>query len=153
MELAQTLTEAVAGEIDPKAWVEQVLNAVLHLWKAVETEERGCFLRGWCYGALYGALDMGEPRLPNFSGSLGGPEQDDLDRAKWLEGVSQAGTDLADGTAGVALRNKILLRIAVDGGHPGTTLRRTWQAACDAADDQALAQAYDALSWPEPIGA
>src|SRR5260370_3044814 len=96
---------------------------------------------------------MGAPREPTFGGSEGGPEQDDVDRKAWRDGVAAAQTELADGTSGTALRNRVLLQIAHDGSQPGTTVTELWQASCDQTGDEALKQAYENLSWPQPTGA
>ncbi len=119
--------------------------------KAMETEERGCGLRGWCYSVLYGALDMGSPPEPTFQGSLGGEDQDGLDRTSWREGVSSGLQSLSNGADGVFLSNKLILR--AHDGDPAETLNRLWQAACAQGEDAMLVKAYPTLSWPEPTGA
>jgi hypothetical protein len=126
---------------------------IVQVVKALETEERGCEYRGWCYGVLYGALNMGSPPEPTFANSLGGPDQDVLDRNSWRSGVATATKQLADGAAGNALRNRLLFQVAVNGGDARTTLQALYQAACDQSDDWQLAKGYDHLNWPEPVGA
>jgi hypothetical protein len=152
-ELIETAIDAVRGEVDPTSWVGRIIDAVLEVVTALETEERGCFLRSWCYTLVYVALDMGVPPTPNFAGSLGGPEQDELDRQAWTDGVAEAQEKLQYGADGVAIRNKVLIQLAIDGGYPQTTLQKLWQAACASSEDDELAAAYDSLSWPEPTGA
>lgn len=152
-ELVEAAADSVRGAVDPVEWVGQVINAILEVVRALETPERGCFLRGWCYTLLYGALDMGEPPEPAFAGHYGGPDQDELNRVAWWEGVAKARADLNDGESGNAMRNKILIQVALNGGDATTTLRKMWSSACAPSDDWQLAAAYDHLSWPEPIGA
>lgn len=152
-ELVETAIDAVSGAVNPADWAGQVLNAVLEVIQALQTEERGCFLRGWSYGVLYGALDLGRPPEPAFSGSLAGAEQDEIDRQAWNEGADRAAADLADPESGGKVRNRALIQVAIDGGDPTTTLRKLWAAACANTDDWQLAAAYDQLSWPDPIGA
>jgi hypothetical protein len=152
-ELLDTLREALEGEISPAGWATKIVEAILEVAKALETEERGCEVRGWCYAVLYGALDMGVPPEPTFAGSLQGPEQDQLNLEYWREGVMTAQNQLQAGTDGVALRNRLLLRVAVDGGDPARTVTTLWLAACAKTADKELADAYPALSWPQPIGA
>jgi hypothetical protein len=153
MGLMDAFTEALEGEINPLELVKMVFEMGLQGVKAMATEQRGGELRGWCYGVLYGALDMGSPPEPTFRGSLQGPDQDELDRSSWREGVSAAQHQLADGKEGRALRNKVLLRVARDGGQPATTLNAMWQATCEKTEDTQLARAYPNLSWPQPTGA
>jgi hypothetical protein len=152
-EALKAFTETLEGEIDPASWAQQALESIIQVIKALETEERGCQLRGWCYGVLYGALGMGTPPEPAFSGSLQGPDQDELDRTAWQDGVAAAEQELKQGQDGISLRNKILLRIANDGNQPATTLTTLWHAACESTDDRQLSEAYPSLSWPQPTGA
>lgn len=153
LELVKTFGETLAGEVSPVGWVMQWIEAVLQVVKAMETEERGCKLRGWCYAVLYGALDMGIPPEPTFSGSLGGTDQDELDKSSWRDGVAAAQRQLANGKNGVMLRNRVLLRVARDGGQPATTLNAMWLATCEKTEDSQLAKAYPSLDWPQPTGA
>jgi hypothetical protein len=150
-ELADSAADGIRGVVEPENWAGQIADAILEVVQALEIEERGCALRGWCYGLLYGALDLGEPPAPAFAGSLRGPQQDELDRVAWAEGVARAATDLADGIDGVAARNKLLLQVAIDGGDAATTLRRIWQAVCRVTGDWQLSSAYDRLSWPADL--
>jgi hypothetical protein len=152
--LVETFADALKGEIDPVEWVIKWIEMVLQVAKALETEERGCYYRGWCYAVLYSALDMSTPAQPTFANSLQGPRQDDLDRQSWDRGVGAANFQLADGTAGTGLRNRVLLRVAATGASPLTTLRDMYQTACDHSGDSALRQGYeDILTWPDPLGA
>jgi len=153
--LVDTLKEAIEGEIDPAEWVKMWFEMVLAVIKALETEERGAYYRGWCYTVLYGALDMGTPPEPTFSGSLRGADQDDLDRQGWRDGVDAATSQLADGASGTGLRNRVLLRVARNGSaNPQPTLREMYVAACEHTDDKDLRRAYeDILGWPQPTGA
>jgi hypothetical protein len=151
--LVQTLTEAIEGELDPAEWVKAWFEMVIQVIKALETEERGCYMRAWCYTALYSALDMGTPPEPGFQNSLQGPDQDALDKQNWDAGVTRATQQMGDGVNGVKLRNRILLRVAKDANQPNVTLDALWHAACEHTDDRQLAQAYDHLGWPDPTGA
>jgi len=152
--LAGDAGEAALAAIEPLSGILLVIQLFTEVIKATETEEYGCQLRGWCYAVLYGALGMGTPPEPAFQGSLQGPDQDQLDQQWWDQGVAQGQQDLANGTDGVALSNKLLLRVARD-GNPATTLTGLWQASCAKADvgGQQLAEAYPNLGWPQPTGA
>jgi hypothetical protein len=147
--------EAVLGAIEPVNVILLAIELFTQVIKATETEEHGCKMRGWCYAALYGALNMGTPPEPTFQGSLAGPEQDQLDQQWWDQGVAEGQQDLANGTNGVTLSNKLLLRVAYDGNNPATTLNGLWQACCaqSEVDGQQLAAAYPSLNWPQPTGA
>ena len=154
LSLIEAFKDALEGDISPAEWVAKWMDMVLEVVKAVETEERGCYYRGWCYGVLYAVLGMGTPPEPTFSGSLQGPDQDALDQQYWKRGVAAAADQLASGSNGVGLRNRALLRIAADGGDPAITLKEMYVAACDHTDDQQLKEAYaDILSWPQATGA
>ena len=152
--LAGDAGEAALTAIEPLSGILLTVQLFVEVIKATETEEHGCQLRGWCYAVLYGALGMGTPPEPTFQGSLQGPDQDQLDQQWWDQGVTQGQQDLANGTAGVALSNKLLLRVAHDGA-PATTVTALWQACCaqSETDGQQLAQAYPSLDWPQPTGA
>ncbi len=151
--LIDTLKDAIEGELDPAEWVKKWVEMVIQVIKAMETEERGAYMRGWCYTVLYSALDMGVPPEPRFANSLRGPDQDALDQQYWDQGVSEGTTQMSNAQDGVKLRNRVLLRIAQDGNQPNVTLDALWQAACAHTDDHLLAQAYEHLSWPGPTGA
>jgi hypothetical protein len=150
--LAGDAGETLLGAIEPVGAILDVIEMIWETLKAMATEERGCRKRAWCYTVLYGALDLGAPPEPSFQGSLQGPDQDRLDQEAWNEGVSDGQQDLSNGASGVALRNKLLLRVAHD-GDPSTTLNALWQVACQKDDDTQLAQAYPSLNWPQPTGA
>jgi len=152
--LAGDAGEAALEAIEPVNAILLTIELFTEVIKATQTEEHGCQLRGWCYTVLYGALGMGTPPTPTFQGSLQGSDQDQLDQQWWGQGVAQGQQDLANGTDGVALSNKLLLRVAHD-GDPVTTLNALWQASCAKSDvdGQQLAQAYSNLNWPQPTGA
>lgn len=137
--------EAVADGIEPIGAILMVVGMVWNTIKAMETEERGCGMRGWCYGIMYAAMDMGVPGA-NCSGSLQGDDQDQLDNQAFNEGASEGAGQGED----VTIRNRLLLRIAKD-GDPATTLTALWQNACEKADESQLADAYSALPWPGPL--
>lgn len=142
--------EILADAIEPVAGVLAVIEMFWDTLTALETEERGCGRRGWCYAVMYGALDMGSPPEPTFQGSLQGPDQDTLDQQAWEQGVADGQQALQNDTDGVVLRNKLLLRAAHD-TDPAVTLNALWQAACAKADDTELARAFDHLPWPTPV--
>src|SRR5215471_1972223 len=119
-----------------------VANAI----KAMETEERGAGYRGTADGTVYGALGKGTPSA-TCSGSLGGEDQDKLDQDAFDKGAREAASSMSDTVS----RNRVLVRIAKDGGDPGVTVNRLYQALCASSDDRQLAQAYSSLSWPDPI--
>ena len=150
--LAGEAGELALEAIEPLSAVLVTVELFTNVIHAMETEERGCSMRGWCYAMLYGALEMGAPPEPTFQGSLAGPDQDQLDKQGWDQGVSEGQQELASGTEGVALSNKLLLRVARD-GNPATTVNALWQASCAKSGDHQLAQAYPNLSWPQPTGA
>lgn len=150
--LAGDAGELALEAIEPVSVVLLAIELFTKVIQAMETEERGCSMRGWCYGVLYGALNIGSLPEPTFQGSLGGPDQDQLDQQAWDEGVTEAQQELASGADGVALSNKLLLRVAHD-GDPATTVNGLWQACCAKTDDTQLAAAYPNLSWPQPTGA
>jgi hypothetical protein len=144
--------EIVLTAIEPVSALLLTIEMFWETLRAMETEERGCGRRAWCYTILYAALNMGTPPEPTFTGSLAGEDQDRLDKQAWDEGVNDGQRALTNGATGVALRNKVLLRVAHD-GDPAATLNGLWHAACAAADDSQLAAAYSSLSWPQPTGA
>lgn len=150
--LAGDAGELALTAIEPLSGLLLTIELFTNVIRAMETEERGCSMRGWCYSVLYGALSMGTPPEPTFQGSLGGPEQDQLDQQGWDQGVAEGLRELANGAEGVALSNKLLLRVAHD-GDPATTLNAIWQASCAQSGDSQLAQAYPNLGWPQPTGA
>lgn len=155
-ELTIAFGEALKGELSPLSWFSQWLKMVLAVIKAVETEERGVAMRSWCYTVTYDALGMGPPPEPSFSGSLGGADQDALDKQWWGSARTQAEEQLADGQNGVALRNRVMLLIAKCGGAPASAVTELWAAACRSSGDDGnagLLAAYPTLSWPEPTGA
>jgi hypothetical protein len=150
--LAGDAAEVALGAIEPVSGILLVVELFTNVIKAMETEERGCSMRGWCYAVLYGALNMGTPPEPTFQGSLQGPGQDQLDKQAWDQGVADGQQELANGADGVALSNKVLLLVAHD-GDPAKALNDLWQACCAKSGDSQLAQAYSNLIWPQPTGA
>lgn len=138
--------ESVSEGIEPVGAILMVIGMVWNTIKAMETEERGCGMRGWCYGIMYAAMDMGTPS-GNCSGSLQGDDQDTLDNQAFNQGAADGAAQGAD----PKVRNRLLLRIAKDGGDPGTTLSALWQNACENAEESQLAEAYGSLPWPGPL--
>jgi hypothetical protein len=155
-ELADAFSEALKGELSPASWFIQPLKMLLEVIKAIETEERGAAMRSWCYTVVYDAMGMGQPPEPTFSGSLGGADQDALDQKWWDDARSRAQEQLADGQAGTALRNQVMLLIAKCGGDPASAVTELWAASCRRSGDDGnagLLAAYPNLSWPQPTGA
>lgn len=155
-ELAIAFREALKGELSPINWFTQWVKMVLAVVNALETEERGAAMRSWCYTVTYDAMGMGIPPEPTFSGSLQGPDQDALDMKWWDDARKQAEEQLADGTSGVALRNRVTLLVAKCGGNPATAVNELWAAACRNSGDDGnagLLAAYPNLSWPQTTGA
>ena len=155
-EMAGALGEALEGDLSPASWFIQPLKALLEVINAIETEQRGARMRSWCYTVVYDAMGMGDPPEPAFHGSDQGAEQDAIDKDWWDKARDRAHEQLADGQAGVALRNQVLLLIAKCGGNPGTAVTELWAAACRKSGDDGgagLLAVYDTLGWPEPTGA
>lgn len=155
-ELASAFGEALKGELSPITWFTQPVKMLLAVINATQTEERGAAMRSWCYTVTYDALEMGTPPEPTFTGSLGGADQDALDRQWWNDARKEAEEQLADGKKGTALRNRVLLLIAKCGGDPASAVTELWAAACKQSGDDGkagLLAAYPNLSWPEPTGA
>jgi hypothetical protein len=155
-ELAMAFGEGLKGELSPANWFMQSMKMLLAVIKAIETEERGAAMRSWCYTMVYDAMGMGSTPEPAFSGSLGGPDQDALDQKWWDDARTEAEKQLADGTAGVALRNRVTLVIAKCGGDASAAVTELWAAACRKSGDDGnagLLAAFPQLSWPEPTGA
>ncbi len=139
--------EALAPWAEPVGGVLAVVTSVIETIKAMETEERGAGYRGTAYGLVYGALGMGTPSA-TCSGSLGGPDQDKLDQDAFNKGASEGA---AKGAGDPVTHNRILVRIAKDGGDPAPTVNALYQALCAISDDNQLAQAYSSLGWPTPV--
>ncbi|MFD3430971.1 hypothetical protein [Nocardia fluminea] len=155
-EMASALAEALEVDLSPVNWFLVPLKQLLAVITAIETEERGVAMRAWCYTTTYDAMGMGSPPVPTFSGSLGGADQDDLNRQWWNDARKQAADQLVDGQDGVALHNRVMLLIAKCGGDPSVAVTELWAAACRRSGDDGhagLLAAYPRLSWPDPTGA
>lgn len=146
IEIFGVLPETLAVWVEPIGGVLEVIEMVTNVIKAMETEERGAGYRGTAYGTVYGALGKGTPSA-TCSGSLGGEDQDKLDQAAFDKGASEAASRMSDTVS----RNRVLVRIAKDGGDPRVTVNNIYQALCANSDDDQLAKAYSSLSWPDPI--
>ena len=146
LEIFGQLPETLGAWVEPIGGVLQVITAVINVIKAMETEERGAGYRGTAYGLVYGALAMGAPSA-TCSGSLQGADQDTLDQQAFDQGASEAAGQMSDTVS----RNRVLVRIAKDGGDPSVTVNGLYQALCAGSDDTQLAQAYSSLSWPNPV--
>lgn len=144
--------DALEGIENPVEWFKIPLQVALAGWHALETKQRGCYMRGWAYAVMYRVTGLGAPPEPVFTGGI---QQDaeiaELDLQAWREGVA-AGQEQIDGDA--AFRNRLMFRFVVDNRAPLATLKALYTAACDATDDWQLKKTYiDILGWPEPTGA
>lgn len=146
MEIFGKFPESLAPWVEPIGGVIDVIEMVINVIKAMETEERGAGYRGAAYGTVYAALGMGTPSA-TCSGSLMGADQDRLDQEAFDKAASEAAATMSDAVS----RNRVLVRIAKDGGDPGTTVNNIYQALCASSDDSQLAQAYASLPWPGPV--
>ena len=146
LEIFGQLPESLGAWVEPVGGVLQVITMVVNVIKALETEERGAGYRGTAYGLVYGALGMGTPSA-TCSGSLQGADQDKLDQDAFDKGASEAASSMGDTVS----RNRVLVRIAKDGGDAGVTVNSLYQALCTSSDDKDLARAYSSLPWPNPV--
>ncbi len=145
LEIFGTLPESLGAWVEPVGGVLQIVSMVVNTLEALETEERGAGYRGTAYGLVYGALGMGTPSA-TCAGSLKGADQDKLDQDAFDKGASQAASSMSDTVS----RNRVLVRIAKDGGDPSITVNSLYQALCGS-DDKELAAAYSSLPWPNPV--
>jgi hypothetical protein len=118
------------------------------VWKALEAANRAYATAGYCYGLMYGALDLEGPDYPAGTYSLDNDETIAIKKEKFAEGVSQARTELAAGADGVLLRNKILLRTAARNSDPAVVIDEIWQACCRATENEFYAS-HLRLMWPD----
>src|SRR5690242_11647590 len=88
-EIFGVLPEALGAWVEPVSGVVMVVEMVINVIKAMETEERGAGHRGTAYGMMYGALGMGVPQH-TCQGSDQGPDQDKLDTDAWNKGATEA---------------------------------------------------------------
>jgi hypothetical protein len=146
LEIFGTLPESLGAWVEPVGGVLQVISMVTNTIQALEVEERGAGYRGTAYGLVYGALGMGTPSA-TCSGSGQGAGQDQLDQAAFDKGASDAASSMGD----IVSRNRVLVRIAKDGGDPRISVNTLYQALCASSDDGPLAQAYSSLPWPAPV--
>lgn len=149
----ELLGDTATGELSPVGWFTEVVGAGLHVLAALETRQRGCRRRGWCYASVYGALGMGAPDDPPFAPGHVDTDEDALDLAAWREGVAHAAAQLtAPGTEGPRFRNRVLMEIARLGADPRAAVQSLWDTACDhyPDGDGALKAAYAHLPWPAP---
>jgi hypothetical protein len=144
MEIFGLLGETLGPWVSPVGWLLEFAEMIIHMVQAFETEQRGAGYRGTSYGMLYGALGMGTPSHTCESDQ--GDDQTKLDQDSWDKGASEGMSKMGD----TASRNRVMVRIAYDGGHPQTTLNYIFQALCKSSDDDILAKAYDSLPWPGP---
>lgn len=150
--LFDAFRDALEGVEDPVVWFKAPVQMALAVWRALETEQRGCYMRGWSYAIVYRVVGQGDPPEPTFQGGiLQDAEVADLDRQAWRDGVAAGHQQLE---ADAAFRNKVMFRFIADNRAPVATVRALYVAACDAGDDWQLKAAYaDILGWPEPTGA
>jgi hypothetical protein len=117
------------------------------VWKALEAANRAYATAGYCYGLMYGALDLGTPEYPAGTYSLDSEETIAVKREKFADGIKQAQAELDDGANGVLLRNKILLRTAAKNSDPNAAIDEIWQASCRKTDNEFYA-GHLRLMWP-----
>lgn len=144
-EIFGKVPEALGAWVEPIGGIITVIDMIINVIKALETEERGAGYRGTAYGTVYGALGMGTPSV-TCSGSLQGHDRDELDQKAFDQGASESASLMSNAVN----KNRVLVRIAVD-GDPGTTVNKIYQQLCADSDDHQLAQAYENLSWPGPV--
>lgn len=134
--------------LEPINAVLAPIGLAVAVWHSLEASVRAYGTMGYSYGLAYGALDMGEPGYPKGAFSLDSDETIRDKKASFAAGTGKASEQLGDGYAGVALRNRILLRTAFLGEQPASTLNEIWRAGCENAGDDFYAQHF-VLVWPE----
>jgi hypothetical protein len=91
---------------------------------------------------------MGDPGYPEGPNSLDSEETLRDKKASFAQGTKTAAAQLGDGAAGVALKNRILVRSAYLQNDPGKTVNETWRAACADAGDDFYGDKF-ILRWPD----
>ncbi|MGT2477601.1 hypothetical protein [Paraburkholderia terrae] len=140
--------ECVAAFIEPINALLLPIAMASQVWKALEASVRAYSRMGYCYGLMYGALDMDAPRYPEGAYSLDSEETIRDKQAGFSQGANKASMDLSDGQSGVALRNRILIRTAYLSSDPHQTLNEIWKVLCENEEDNFYATQF-ALRWPE----
>jgi hypothetical protein len=107
----------------------------------------GC--AGTSYGLIVGASGQGSTAYPAGGYSIEDDETVQLKQKSWSDGVSDAQSKLGDGQNGVALKNKIMLRIAQNGGSPEPVLQETWVELCKSCDIETPYADQMCLLWPQ----
>ncbi|MDN7177206.1 hypothetical protein M0D69_04110 [Caballeronia sp. SEWSISQ10-4 2] len=152
-----TLLEAAAIVADAETMLVFVepINAVampvamaIEVWRALEASVRAYSTMAYCYGLMYGALDMGKPKYPEGAYSLDSAETIRDKQAAFEDGIAKASAHLSNGSAGVALRNHVLIRTAFLNSDPHATLNEIWKVLCESEGDDFYAKQF-ALRWPE----
>jgi hypothetical protein len=151
-----TLTEAAAiiAEAEVVLVFLEPINALLmpitmaiELWHSLEASVRAYGTMGYCYGLMYGALDMSQPSYPEGAHSLDSEATMRDKQASFGDGARKAAEQLGDGSTGVALRNRILVRTAALNSDPSATLNELWRVVCSGSGDDFYAEKL-ALLWP-----
>jgi hypothetical protein len=143
--LAGPAAEGVVSAIEPFSGIIGIIEMVAETLKAMETEERGAGYRGTAYASVYAALghSLGAPS----GGSSLNEDQTKLDHEAWDKAVSGANSQMSDQKN----KNRMLLRIAKDGGDGSATIQNIYNHLCDNSGDGDLEQAYSSLSFGSPI--
>ncbi len=137
---------ALAEWAGPISAIVGVIEMIYETIKASGEEQQGAGYRGIAYGTVWAALDMGVPHH-TCSGSTKGPEEDQLDTDAWNKGAGEAAAKVQSDPVA---RNRVVIRIAHEGGDPGRTVNAIFQELCVKGDNHLLAQLYPSLSWPGP---
>lgn len=140
--------EAVLAIADPLDGVFAVAIAVLEVYRAMDSDPRAYGTAGYCYGIMYGALDMGEPPYPQGAYSLDSDSAVQTKQQRFADGAGKAAAELGNGTDGTVLRNRVLLRTAYLSRDPTATLDELWTISCRHVDNDFYAD-HMRLSWPE----
>lgn len=140
--------EGVLVYIEPFNGVLMPITMAVDAWRALEASVRAYGTMGYSYGLMYGALDQGQLAYPEGPYSLDSEETIRDKKASFTQGVSKAAEQLAAGTDGTALRNRILIRTAYLNSDPHATLNEIWKVACADAGDGFYAEKFQ-LDWPQ----
>ncbi|GGV07119.1 hypothetical protein GCM10010260_50980 [Streptomyces filipinensis] len=140
--------EGALALVEPVNAMFAPISMALEIWHALDSAPRAYGTMGYCYGLMYGALDMGGPVYPQGPYSLDSPETVQEKQTRFAEGVRTAAGQLTDGASGSALRNRVLLRTAYLGSDPRRTLNEIWVTACRKNDDEFYAD-HLTLMWPD----
>jgi hypothetical protein len=140
--------ETVLAFVEPLNAVTMPVAMAIGVWRALEASVRAYSTMGYCYGLMYGALDTGKPKYPEGAYSLDSAETIREKQAAFEDGIAKASAHLSNGSAGVALRNRVLIRTAFLNSDPDATLNEVWKVLCESEGDDFYAKQF-ALRWPE----